>query len=199
MWVVKLGGSLSRDEQLRGWLDEITALGGGRVVLVAGGATFADEVRDHQQHWKFDDVAAHNMAVLAMVQYALMLRALCPQLMPARDDAQILEALRAGRVALWLPFEVMREQPDELTRWSVTSDSLAVWLSNRLNAERLIVVKACALADDASVEGCVAAGILDASFSDFVRGAAYPVQLLSRAQLPRLRDLLLAPESSGAL
>ena len=68
MWIVKLGGSLGRDPVLKEWLDTLVALGSGRVVIVPGGGGFAEEVRDQQELWRFDDLAAHNMAVLAMAQ-----------------------------------------------------------------------------------------------------------------------------------
>ena len=68
MWVVKLGGSLNNDPLLPEWLELLAQLGGGRVTLVCGGGGFADEVRRSQDLWKFDDLAAHNMAVLAMAQ-----------------------------------------------------------------------------------------------------------------------------------
>ena len=70
MWVVKLGGSLNGDPLLAQWLELLVQLGGGRVTVVCGGGGFADEVRRAQSHWHFDDVPAHNMAVLAMAQTA---------------------------------------------------------------------------------------------------------------------------------
>ena len=72
MWVVKLGGSLTTDPLLPQWLDLLAQLGGGRVTRGrAAAARFADEVRRAQAHWRFDDLAAHNMAVLAMAQIGL--------------------------------------------------------------------------------------------------------------------------------
>jgi aspartokinase-like uncharacterized kinase len=66
MWVVKIGGSLGQDPLLPQWLTLLTQLGAGRVALVAGGGGFADEARRLHNLWHFGDVAAHNMAVLAM-------------------------------------------------------------------------------------------------------------------------------------
>ncbi|HET9642555.1 MAG TPA: aspartate kinase, partial [Burkholderiaceae bacterium] len=128
MWVVKLGGSLSRDPRLPLWLDMLAEYGRGRVTVVPGGAAFADAVRDVHAHWGFDEVAAHNMAVLAMAQTAHMLHALEPRLVLVSDEAAIRRTLHSGRPALWLPMELLRDAPDVLTSWDVTSDSLALWL-----------------------------------------------------------------------
>ena len=193
MWVVKIGGSISRDPVLKEWLVRLCRIGSGRVVIVPGGGAFADAVRSYQTHWRFGDLPAHNMAVLAMAQYGLLMQGLCPELVLAADEEMIRQALRQARVAVWMPFEALREQPDELTHWGVTADSLAAWLSGRLNAERLVLVKACELEPRASIERHIARGVVDEQFGALARAAAYPIDLLSKNELERMRELLLAP------
>src|SRR5690349_5972270 len=143
MWIVKLGGSLAHDPRVVLWLAMLAELGGGRVTIVPGGGVFANTVRVSQRHWNFGDLPAHNMAVLAMAQAAHLYHALEPRLTLAPDEASIRSALHAGHPSLWLPFGLLRDAPDLLTTWDVTSDSLALWLARVLNAERLVVVKAC--------------------------------------------------------
>ena len=106
MWVVKIGGSLCADPVLLQWLDLLTQIGGGRVTIVCGGGSFADEVRRLQAHWEFDDLAAHNMAVLAMAQTAYQLHALNPALQLAARRVDIPDLLHQGKTALWLPLEL---------------------------------------------------------------------------------------------
>src|SRR5262249_33033355 len=105
MWIVKLGGSLGRDPVLKEWLATVVKLGSGRVVIVPGGGGFADEVREQQDLWRFDDLAAHNMAVLAMAQMALMMKGICPALTLAASDSELRQAVQQARVPVWLPFE----------------------------------------------------------------------------------------------
>jgi hypothetical protein len=195
MWVVKLGGSLNRDPLLPKWLELLSSLGRGRVTVVPGGGAFADQARDAQARWRFDDVAAHNMAVLAMAQTAMLLRALSPALHPAMRDADIRRVLRQGRTALWMPLGLLRERPDELTTWDVSADSLALWLARRLNAERLIVVKSCPLDAAMSLDQCADAGVLDRRFASLAEGAAFPIDLVQRDDLARVRSMLIGEES----
>jgi len=94
MWVVKIGGSLTQampgdNAPLQRWLELLTQLGGGRVAIVPGGGGLADNVRKLQARWHFDDVAAHNMAVLAMAQNAYLMRAVQPSLQLASSEAEI--------------------------------------------------------------------------------------------------------------
>lgn len=201
MWVVKIGGSLGRDPLLREWLKLLSEQGGGRVVVVPGGGGFADQVRDYQTQWRFNDLVAHNMAVLAMVQYAMMMQGLYPGLSLAVDDDSVRKVLRNAGVALWAPFPLLREAPDEMTNWDVTSDSIAAWLSNRLNAERLILVKSSPLASSmrpgTPIEAYADREIVDPSFMRFTADVPYPVDVLHKGDLATLRELL-AP-SAGCL
>jgi aspartokinase-like uncharacterized kinase len=192
MWVVKLGGSLNADPLLPQWLELLTQLGGGRVTIVCGGGSFADEVRRCQSHWRFDDLAAHNMAVLAMAQGAYMLRALSPALQMVNAEAAIRRVLRKGQTAVWSPFELLREQADANTNWEVTSDSIALGLARRLNVERLVLVKACEVDAALSLPELSAAGVVDRRFAAAASDAAFPIEIVRRDELARVRGLLLA-------
>ena len=191
MWIVKLGGSLSRDERLPRWLHMLAELGGGRVVVVPGGAAFADAVRAAQGHWHFDDLTAHNMAVLAMAQTAHMLHALEPRLVLVADEDAIRSAQHAGQAVLWMPLSLLRDAPDLLTSWEVTSDSLALWLARRLNAERLVVVKACEVKRPHTLQELGAMGLVDRRFDQWADGAAFPIEVVECEDLERVRDALL--------
>ena len=60
--VVKLGGSTAFDAEMDMW---ISALAGSALplVIVPGGGSFADQVRQSQQRMGFSDEAAHAMAI----------------------------------------------------------------------------------------------------------------------------------------
>jgi hypothetical protein len=159
--------------------------------VVCGGGTFADEVRRAQSHWQFGDLSAHNMAVLAMAQTAYLMHALNPGLMLTRSKADIRRVLQQGRTALWLPFEMQRDQADAQTNWDVTSDSIALELARRMNAERLVVVKSCLIDPRSSVAELAAAGVVDRRFESLAEGAAFPIDVVHHDELARMRALLL--------
>ena len=191
MWVVKLGGSMNTDPLLPGWLDLLAQLGGGRVTIVCGGGTFADEVRRAQAHWRFDDLTAHNMAVLAMAQSAYLAHGLNPALRMAGTQAEIRQVLHVGHTALWMPIGQRRDEPGGDTNWDASSDSMALDLARQLNAERLVIVKACAVDRALSLSGLGDAGILDRRFASLAAGAACSIDIVQRTELARIRGLLL--------
>jgi aspartokinase-like uncharacterized kinase len=191
MWVVKLGGSLIADPALPHWVDLLAQLGGGRVTIVCGGGTLADEVRRLQALWQFNDLAAHNMAVLAMAQTGYQVHAMSPMLQLAARKAEIAHVLHKGRAAIWLPFELQRDEPDARTNWGATSDTIALDLARDLNAERLVIVKSCAIDPSETLAQLGAAGVLDEGFDARAHGAAFPIEIMDKSELPRMRSLLL--------
>jgi 5-(aminomethyl)-3-furanmethanol phosphate kinase len=190
MWVVKLGGSLCTDPALPQWLEGLARLGGGRVTIVPGGGGLADEVRRLQAHWQFDDLPAHNMAVLAMAQNAHLMQALEPSLQVVVNETEIPRVLRRGKTVIWAPLGQLRQQADADTNWDTTSDSLALVLAQRLNAERLLVIKRCEV-NDGPLEALVSAGVLDRSFAARAQQTAFPIDVLHSGQWETARALLL--------
>ena len=191
MWVVKLGGSLNRDPLLPQWLELLTQLGGGRVTLVCGGGSFADEVRRSQVRWKFDDLPAHNMAVLAMAQSAYMALGLNPKLHLVSTMADVHRVLHSGHTALWMPMDWLRNEPGPYTNWDNSSDSIALDLARLLNAEHMLVVKSCAIDPALSLAQLAESGVVDSRFVSLANGAAFPIDVLQRTDLARARALLL--------
>jgi 5-(aminomethyl)-3-furanmethanol phosphate kinase len=189
-WVVKLGGSLTAGPDLPAWIHMLADHGAGRVIVVPGGGAFADVARRMQSRWPIDDVAAHNMAVLGMVQSALLLRSIEPRLVPATTEDALQAVLRQGRVALWMPYETMREQNDELTSWDVTSDSLALWLAGRVHAQRLVVVKSCKVDPALDPAALSATGVLDHRFGAWAAEATCAIDVVESGAMRAVRARL---------
>ena len=191
MWVVKLGGSLNGDPLLPQWLELMAQLGGGRVTLVCGGGSFADEVRRSQLHWQIDDLAAHNMAVLAMAQSAYLAHALNRRLQPVSTLADLHRVLHSGQTALWLPLDWLRSEAGPYTNWDNSSDSIALDLARTLNAEHMLLVKSCAIDPASTLPDLAASGVVDARFLSLAAGAAFPIDVLARTELARARSALI--------
>lgn len=191
MWVVKLGGSLAEDPLLVDWLEQLTDLGGGRVIIVPGGGNFAEAARRAQTLWHFDDLSGHNMAVLGMGQFAFMLNGLHPEIEMCANEQDMIATMHRGRVAVWMPLNLLRQNRDELTSWSVTSDSLALWLAERLNAERVILVKSCQIPLFEDWQELADQGIVDRAFPELARRSGNLVSLLERTELGAMRAMLL--------
>lgn len=172
MRVVKLGGSLLETGKLFDCLKRIISQNQ-KTVVVCGGGFFADAVRDAQKKWQFDDVVAHEMAILAMQQTALM----CQNLQPEFVLVSKISEFKHHTLAIWSP--ALEELTEIKPSWDVTSDSLAAWLATKLNADELVVVKSCDIDSALSVAELTERLIVDGEFSNFVAKAKFDLNVIS--------------------
>lgn len=170
MWVVKIGGSLLGSADLAGWLRVVTEHGKGKLVIVPGGGVFADTVRAQQQRLGFSDLCAHHMALKAMEQFGLLLMDLNPELVPGSSEEELDLQTKAGKVSVWLPYDMVTRSSEITIGWDITSDSLAAWLAARLGAQHLVLVK-CARAPDRPVAVAEASrwGVVDQAILRFMQ------------------------------
>lgn len=172
--VMKLGGSLVAGRRLRPLLASLAACRDCRLVLVPGGGVLAEAVRTLQAEVGFDDALAHRLALDAMGGMAEILAAVEPRLAVVRDRRAIDRALRTGWLPIWDPAALRPGCPDIPESWSVTSDSLALWLAAQLGAGRLVLVKSRDAPPGATPTDLATSGIVDKAFPAFAarfRGA----------------------------
>jgi 5-(aminomethyl)-3-furanmethanol phosphate kinase len=137
--VVKVGGGLGRgagDDALRALCATLGELGQRHPLLVVpGGAHFADAVREADRRFGLPAGTSHHMAVLGMEQFGWLLS----ELIPGAERCAELAPPAAGRTAVLLPACL---DLDELpASWQVTSDSIAAWAAGQVGAGRLVLVK----------------------------------------------------------
>ena len=139
--VVKVGGGLAReagDGTLRALCTAIAEAGARHPLLVVpGGAEYADTVRAHDLRFGLRPQTAHRMAILAMDQFGWALA----DLIPGAARCAELGPLRAGVVSVLLPATHLTERVPLPESWAVTSDSIAAWVAGAAGAGRLVLAK----------------------------------------------------------
>jgi aspartokinase-like uncharacterized kinase len=172
--VIKLGGSLLQGDDLMPCLAAVEKLEGQKII-VPGGGLFADQVRAAQACWQFDDRAAHQMAILAMQQMAVLLQSLKPQF-------SLIDKLDAAlpEISIWSPSIGDLDQAGIPASWDITSDSLAAWLAGRLNAEQLILIKSAEIDPKLSLAQLQQRGIIDAAFCQFAEALNCPIRVIHK-------------------
>jgi aspartokinase-like uncharacterized kinase len=178
MWIVKLGGSLLSSPALKGWLDSLVQFGDGKVVIVPGGGLFAEAVRDVQSKTGVSDEIAHQMAVVAMDQYATLMTGLNPKLALASSELEIAECGWQHKAIVWKPSYMVLADEGLPKTWDLTSDSLAAWLAAKLNAKHLLVVKSVTSSADLGVDDLVANGTLDPCFPSYALNQTFKTWLM---------------------
>ncbi|MBA1340705.1 MAG: 5-(aminomethyl)-3-furanmethanol phosphate kinase [ANME-2 cluster archaeon] len=125
--VIKLGGSLMDcASSLIRKINKITCQDSQSVLIIPGGAVFADDVRSFQEISGISGDAAHWMAILAMEQYAYYLSDI--SCVPLTNDLEIHEP----GVNVLLPYTILRQDDSGLEHsWDVTSDTISAWVAQR--------------------------------------------------------------------
>jgi 5-(aminomethyl)-3-furanmethanol phosphate kinase len=174
MWVVKVGGSLLGSPELERWLKIFVKFSDGNIIIVPGGGVFADAVRDAQKLSKISDACAHRLAVLAMDQFGLLLANMNPLLATASSELEIAERTWQHRAIVWLPSKMVLADDTIPQSWDVTSDSIAAWLAEKLEAKHLILLKSDKPdKTELSLKVMTKDGLVDEAFSDFVLNKAF--------------------------
>jgi aspartokinase-like uncharacterized kinase len=143
--VVKVGGGLAReagDGALRTLCRAIGHAGARHPLLVVpGGAAFADAVREHDGRFALRATTSHRMAILAMEQFGWLLCDLIPGGVTCTDLPHARAAAAHGPTPVLLPATLFAADPLPAS-WAVTSDSIAAWVAGAAHAARLVLVKA---------------------------------------------------------
>lgn len=177
--VLKVGGSLLDLPDLHTRItDLIQDQNLERCLLVVGGGAAADEVRRRQTTDQFDDMTAHWSAIDAMSRnaYARFGNTAGFHIVENRSSLKLVYLHQPLQVAVVdatpflrseerglppenpdLPFSLLRCLP---ASWSITSDSIAVWIALRLNAANVWILKSCDPAGE-TISDAVNAGQLD--------------------------------------
>ncbi len=181
MWVIKVGGSLLGSPELERWLEIFVKFSDGHIIIVPGGGVFADAVRESQKVSKISDACAHRLAVLAMDQFGLLLANMNPGLAIARTALEIDERTWQHRAIIWLPSTMVLADDSIPKSWDVTSDSIAAWLAEKLDAKNLILLKSDKPdKSELCLKMMTKDGVVDEAFSDFVSNKAFGRWMLKK-------------------
>jgi 5-(aminomethyl)-3-furanmethanol phosphate kinase len=180
MIVIKLGGSLTVSGKLKACLDKIERAYQGRaVVIVPGGGEFAEQVRQSQRQWQFDDRTAHQMAILAMQQMALLFKALKPSFKLVFSADEISHKMNPKHALVWSPNVNELDEAGIPSSWEMTSDSLSAWLAKTLSADELILVKSVTINIDFDVRKLVQQQVVDALFDEVTQDVSFNVKIIN--------------------
>jgi aspartokinase-like uncharacterized kinase len=142
--VIKIGGGVAREAGASALQRLCRTIGeaGARhpLLVVPGGAAFADAVREHDGRFALRPGTAHRMAILAMDQFGWLLSDLIPGAVRCTDLASARAAAARRETQVLLPAPLLAEDPLPAS-WAVTSDSIAAWVAGAANAARVVLVK----------------------------------------------------------
>ena len=194
--VVKVGGGLGGEPlpRLCAALGELSRRH--PLLIVPGGAGFADAVRDADRRFGLRAQSSHRMAILAMEQFGWLLS----DLIPGAERCTDLTGAGTGRTRVLLPAGLPLDSLP--ASWDVTSDSIAAWVADRVGAGRLVLVKAV---DDLHGRGrltvaelaALRCDIVDAYLPTVLEGARFETWVIGGRDPARVAELLERGTTAG--
>ncbi len=182
------------------------------MLIVPGGGSFADAVRQADRNHHLSDEAAHWMAILAMNQYGYLIADRMPGSRRVHTIEEIRTALAGRLIPVWLPFEMICRQDPLPHSWSVTSDAIAAWFARQLRAAMLVLVKDVDGLYDASpglenqrrrllkairLEQLAANGGVDPYLARLMETVTFPLWIVNGLEPQRVEMLLSTGQTTG--
>ncbi|MDA9718767.1 hypothetical protein N9U60_00035 [Betaproteobacteria bacterium] len=184
------------------WIKFITDHFKGKAIIVPGGGLFANHIRSVQKNHNLEDDIAHDMALYSMSQMGLLISSIDrTSLHFCNTKNEINRVIKENKVPIIGTFNFLKKRiGSPYKNWSITSDSIALLISEELQLNNVIIVKSCRCSfidsknalNQSEVNKLVSLDILDASFSLNFQNSKTKVYLFFRDQLPNASDTILA-------
>jgi hypothetical protein len=149
--IVKISGKIIENKeklqhvlnQLKKILNEHETINS--ILLIPGGGSFANFIRKICHKIDLDDTIAHWEAIYAMEINAGKMLKEFPNLKPISRLDDFKEIIRHNEKEkypyVFLPFDYLYEKDELPHTWSVTSDSIAAYISHKLEFSRTFLIK----------------------------------------------------------
>lgn len=165
--VIKVGGSLFDLPDLATQLQRLLGrLENAMPLIVCGGGTAADLVRDWDRRHHLGESKAHWLAIQAMMLNERLLSMLLPEADIISSPVEAATVWKAGRVPVLCAYDYLTQTSSSdfaalPESWGVTSDSIAAWITLTLPADELILLKSVELPVEKTVSDLAEAGLVD--------------------------------------
>ncbi len=110
-----------------------------KIILIPGGGSYANFVRNLHDKLEFDEELAHWMAILSMNYNGIELNEKFPEIITI-DNISKLKKLNKT-FSIFLPFKFLKENDQLPHNWEVTSDSIALFLAKELVLNKCFLIK----------------------------------------------------------
>jgi aspartokinase-like uncharacterized kinase len=171
--VAKVGGSLfdlpDLPAVLANWIQQQSSAAW---VLMAGGGTAANAVRDMDHRYDLDDAALHWACIDMLNGMARVLAEMLPAAVLITSFDRLQDALRHGKKTMIVlgVADFLQREPSLLPSpplphdWRVTSDSIAARLAVVLEAEELVLLKSTSPSPTETIDSAASNGLVDEYF-----------------------------------
>lgn len=140
--IIKIGGSIIQNQASKKLFEVLNGLRQHfSFVILPGGGAFANLVRDYYKNHQLSDDRAHWMAILCENILGFLILENLESGVPVFELSEIPNAIETSKIPVFLPFQHLFTQDPLPHSWDVTSDSIAAYLAETLQVQKLILIK----------------------------------------------------------
>lgn len=140
--IIKIGGSLAKTpkilKKLCKKIEEISK--DHEICVIPGGSKFADVIRQMDIDYELTNKSAHKMAILGMDQFGFVLSDLISNSVAFSELKEYKKILELKKTPIFLPAHYMLINDPLENSWSITSDSIAIYISKKLEVNNIIII-----------------------------------------------------------
>jgi aspartokinase-like uncharacterized kinase len=142
--IVKIGSKiLENSDDLESTISQLKILHNKdifqEIIIIPGGGSYANFVRVLDQKLDIGDDLAHWMAIYAMNFNGKMLNKIYPNIKLFDDFTEL--QLSKKLISIFLPFNYLYQNDELPHSWDVTSDSITLYLANKLKLTECYLIK----------------------------------------------------------
>ncbi len=137
VYVIKIGGSLFPE-----YIDDlIDTLKDSKedIVLVNGGGQLTNKIREYDSIHHYSADTTHWMAIKCMDIIGNLISDKFDEVVAIDNLDRIDDVIKECKIPLILTYDLLYYCDELPHNWNVTSDSIACWIANKLNAKLLIL------------------------------------------------------------
>ena len=110
-----------------------------KIILVPGGGTIANFVRNIYREFQLNDNLAHWIAIYSMDYNGLELKKKFPHLQIYKDYEKLQKESKL--ISIFLPYKYLKSKDELPHTWDVTSDSIALYLAIKFGLSECFLIK----------------------------------------------------------
>jgi aspartokinase-like uncharacterized kinase len=126
------------------------------------------------------------MAVLGMQQFGILLSYLCPNIISVDSRSKIHASLKSYNAVIWEPYEMLKNEHAINKSWDLTSDSLALWLADKLSIKDVLLIKSDPkVIEQSDLTELSKMGVLDPCFIEWANKTNVNAHILHKSQFDK--------------
>lgn len=141
-WIIKIGGSLFPENAIKlcETIKEFnnTLQNPVKILIICGGGLFANKIRNYNTKIQFSNTANHKSAILCMDIIGTLLADKVEGFKTVKSIEKAEIIIDQGIIPVIIPSDIMEHLDPLEHSWRVSSDSIALYLSNLIKAKLLI-------------------------------------------------------------